>query len=64
VLIARFEERACHHVRQLTKVEHGQGAVTTGFSASLANVPTQGESIVGSEFSDPTSAALDTQAAN
>jgi hypothetical protein len=57
-------KNALDYFHQLTKVEHGQGAVTTGFSASLANVPTQGESIVGSEFSDPTSAALDTQAAN
>ena len=57
-------KNALDYFHQLTKVEHGQGAVVTGFSSGLAGVAAQGESIVGSEFSDPTSAALDTQAAN
>ena len=56
-------KNALDYFHQLTKVEHGQGAVTTGFKGGLADVPVQSGSIVGSEFSDPTSAALDTQTA-
>jgi hypothetical protein len=56
-------KNALDYFHQLTKVEHGQGAVTTAFTGGLANVPSQGNSIIGSEFSDPASAALDTQTA-
>ena len=57
-------KNALDYFHQLTKVEHGAGAVNTGFSGGLAGVAVQDAQVVGSEFSDPTSAALDTQAAN
>jgi hypothetical protein len=57
-------KNALDYFHQLTKVEHGVGAVNTGFGGGLAGVQAQNESIVGSEFSDPTSASLDTQASN
>ena len=57
-------KNALDYFHQLTKVEHGVGAVTPGFNGGLASVAPQGSSMVGSDFSDPTSAALDTQAAD
>lgn len=55
-------KNALDYFHQLTKVEAGVGAVNTGFSGGLASVAVQGDGIVGAEFSDPTSASLDTQA--
>ena len=57
-------KNALDYFHQLTKVEHGVGAVNTGFGGGLAGIQAQGSDVVGSEFSDPTSAALDTQPAN
>lgn len=56
-------KNALDYFHQLTKVEHGAGAVNTGFGGGLAGIAAQSEGIVGSEFSDPTSAALETQSA-
>jgi hypothetical protein len=55
-------KNALDYFHQLTRVEHGKGAINTGFGGGLANARIEGSSMVGSEFSDPTSAALDTQA--
>lgn len=55
-------KNALDYFHQVTKVEHGAGSVTTGFSGGLAGVNVEGNGIIGSEFSDPTSASLDSQA--
>lgn len=52
------------YFHQLTRVIHGQGAVMNGLGGGLANVAIESNQIVGSEFSPPDSASLDTQAAN
>lgn len=57
-------KNALDYFHQLTKVENGPGAVNTGFSGGLAGVAPEGSSVIGSECSDPQSAALDTQPAN
>lgn len=57
-------KNALDYFHQLTKVEHGAGAVNTGFGGGLASIAVQDNQVVGAEFSDPTSASLDTQASN
>ena len=56
-------KNALDYFHQMTKVEHGVGAVNTGFGGGLAGVAVENNSIIGSEFSDPTSASLETQGA-
>lgn len=55
-------KNALDYFHQLTRVEHGKGAVSSGFGAGLGSVQVESNQIIGSEFSDPTSASLDTQA--
>ena len=54
-------KNALDYFHQLTKVEHGKGANTTAPGAGLNSIAIEGNSIIGSEFTDPTSASLDTQ---
>lgn len=57
-------KNALDYFHQLTRVEHGPGAVNTGFAGGLAGVRAESGQVVGSEFSDPASASLDTLPAN
>jgi hypothetical protein len=50
------------YFHQLTKVVHGSGAVMTNLGGGLSNIRSESSTMVGAEFSDPTSAALETQA--
>ena len=56
-------KNALDYFHQLTRVIHGQGAVTNGMSGGLANARVEKSAIVGSEFSPPDSASLDGQPA-
>jgi hypothetical protein len=52
-------KNALDYFHQLTRVVHGVGAVNTGMDGGLMGAKAEGSGIIGSEFSDPTSATLD-----
>jgi len=52
------------YFHQLVRVVHGEGATNTGMGGGLAGVKLESSDVIGAEFSDPTSASLDTQAAS
>lgn len=54
-------KNALDYFHQVTRVIHGPGAVTGGFGSGLAGVTAEGSNIVGSDFTDPGSGALETQ---
>lgn len=55
-------KNALDYFHQMVKIEYGTGAVNTDLGGGLANVKTEASSMIGAEFTDPSSAALDTQA--
>jgi hypothetical protein len=57
-------KNALDYFHQLVRSEQGVGTVNTSLGGGLAGVKSEGAQIIGSEFSDPTSAALETQAAS
>lgn len=52
-------KNALDYFHQLTRVEHGKGALTTGMGGGLGAVPVESNSMIGSDFSDPTSGVID-----
>ena len=56
-------KNALDYFHQLTRVVHGKGATNTSMGGGLGGAVIEGSAMVGSEFSDPSSAALDTQPA-
>lgn len=57
-------KNALDYFHQLTRVLHGPGSTNTALGGGLANARIEGSTIIGSEFSDPTSGALETQPTN
>lgn len=57
-------KNALDYFHQLTKVEHGEGAVTGGPGGSLLTARSESSKMIGADFSDPTSGALETQPVN
>lgn len=55
-------KNALDYFHQLVKTAHGIGAVNTDLNGGLAAVPTEASDMIGAGFTDPSSAALDTQA--
>lgn len=56
-------KNALDYFHQLVRSEHGPGALNTAMGGGLLNVKPESNQMIGAEFSDPTSAALETQAA-
>ena len=56
-------KNALDYFHQLVRTVHGPGATNTSLGGGLAGVKLENNSMVGSEFTDPTSASLETQAA-
>lgn len=57
-------KNALDYFHQLVKVVYGPGAVNTSMGGGLAGVQLERSQMIGSEFTDPSSGAIDTQAAN
>lgn len=57
-------KNALDYFHQLVKVVNGPGAINTSMGGGLAGVQVEKSQMVGSEFSDPSSGALETQAVN
>ena len=57
-------KNALDYFHQMVKVEHGRGAVNTSMGGGLGGVAVESSQMIGSEFTDPTSASIETQAAN
>jgi hypothetical protein len=54
-------KNALDYFHQLTRVEHGPGATNTQMGGGLAGVRAENNLIVGAEFSDPASGAVNSQ---
>lgn len=52
-------KNALDYFHQLTRVEHGKGAINTSMGGGLGSVAIESGGIIGSEFSDPGSGVID-----
>lgn len=54
-------KNALDYFHQLTRVEHGAGAVNTQMGGGLANIAVESNSMIGAEFTDPASGSVNSQ---
>jgi hypothetical protein len=57
-------KNALDYFHQMVRIERGAGAVNTSLGGGLADVRIENNTMIGADFSDPSSGSMDTQVAN